>query len=241
MALTPPFREVPRNASEWERYLRQVNLAAGDVGDTQLADNAVTNAKLRDSVGTSVIGQATGSTGNPADIIATADDQLLMRRSDTLVWTTLTDSDIPASIARDSEVTTAVAAEAAARDVAIAAAIAAEVVTGTFTGTLTGVSGSATGTLRYDIAGQVVSLYVPAISDTSNATSMTITGAPAAIQPTRAQVCLAIVQDNGTVQLGKVQIETSGVLTFSADVTGAVFTASGTKGVELQTICYMQS
>lgn len=237
MPLTPPFREIPKTAAEWERYFRQVNLTAGDVGETQIADNSVTNAKLRNSVGTSVIGQASSSTTDPADIVATADNQLLMRRSSALQWDTLGDSDIPAAIARDSEVTAAVAAEATARDAAIAAKFA----TGTFTGTLTGVSGTATGTLRYDISGQIASLYIPAITDTSNATTMTITGAPAAIFPTRAQVSLAIVKDNGTDQLGMVQIETSGVLTFSADVAGAAFTNTGSKGVGLQTLAYMLS
>lgn len=237
MPLTPPFREIPKTAAEWERYFRQVNLTAGDVGETQIADNSVTNAKLRNSVGTSVIGQASSSTTDPADIVATADNQLLMRRSSALQWDTLGDSDIPAAIARDSEVTAAVAAEATARDAAIAAKFA----TGTFTGTLTGVSGTATGTLRYDISGQIASLYIPAITDTSNATTMTITGAPAAMFPTRAQVSLAIVKDNGTDQLGMVQIETSGVLTFFADVAGAAFTNTGSKGVRLQTLAYMLS
>lgn len=237
MPLTPPFREVPRTAAEWERYFRQVNLTAGDVGETQIADNSVTNTKLRNSVGTSVIGQASSSTTDPADIVATADDQILMRRSSALAWTTLVDSDIPSTIARDSEVTTAVAAEATARDAAISAKFA----TGTFTGTLTGVSGTATGTLRYDISGQIVSLYIPAIADTSNATTMTITGGPSAIQPTRAQVCPAVVKDSGTDQLGLVQVETSGVLTFSSDVAGAAFTNTGSKGVNLQTITYMLS
>lgn len=45
-----------------------------------LADNSVTNAKLRDSVAYSVIGRTSGSTGDPADIVAAA-DQVLRRVS----------------------------------------------------------------------------------------------------------------------------------------------------------------
>lgn len=237
MPLTPPFREVPRTAADWERWFRQATLTAGDVGETQIADNSVTNAKLRNSVGTSVIGQASSSTADPADIVATADNQLLMRRSSALQWDTLEDTDIPATIARDSEVTAAVAVEATARDAAISAKFA----SGTFTGTLTGVSGTATGTLRYEIAGEICSLYIPAIADTSNATTMTITGGPSAMFPARAQVSPAIVRDDGTDQLGLVQVETSGVLTFFSDVAGAAFTNIGSKGVGLQTVTYLLS
>lgn len=44
-----------------------------------IANDAVTNAKLRNSVATSVIGRAGGSTGDPADIVASADNQVLWR------------------------------------------------------------------------------------------------------------------------------------------------------------------
>ncbi len=41
--------------------------------------NAITNAKLRDSVGLSVIGRASNSSGDPADIAAASDGQVLRR------------------------------------------------------------------------------------------------------------------------------------------------------------------
>lgn len=48
------------------------------VATTDLADNAITDGKLRDSAGFSVIGKATTGTGDPADI-AVASDRLLGR------------------------------------------------------------------------------------------------------------------------------------------------------------------
>jgi hypothetical protein len=61
-----------------------------------LENDAVTNAKLRDSAGTSVIGRASGATGDPADIQATADGQILRRSVGALAfgaidlgWTTV--------------------------------------------------------------------------------------------------------------------------------------------------------
>jgi hypothetical protein len=51
-----------------------------------LADNSVTNAKLRDSVGTSIIGRASGTSGDPADIQATVDNYVLRRTAGALSW-----------------------------------------------------------------------------------------------------------------------------------------------------------
>ena len=46
-------------------------------GAVRIADNGVTNAKLRDSIATSVIGRSANSTGDPADIQAGAVGQVL--------------------------------------------------------------------------------------------------------------------------------------------------------------------
>lgn len=48
--------------------------------------NSITNAMLRDSVATSVIGRSAGTAGDPADIQATADGQVLTRAGGVLVW-----------------------------------------------------------------------------------------------------------------------------------------------------------
>jgi hypothetical protein len=47
-------------------------------------DNAVTNAKLRDSAGLSVIGRGANSTGDPADIVAGTNKQVLRRDGSSL-------------------------------------------------------------------------------------------------------------------------------------------------------------
>jgi hypothetical protein len=49
-----------------------------------LVDNAVTDAKLRDSAGLSVIGRGANSTGDPADIVAGANHQVLRRDGSSL-------------------------------------------------------------------------------------------------------------------------------------------------------------
>jgi hypothetical protein len=49
-----------------------------------LVDNAVTDAKLRDSAGLSVIGRGANSTGDPADIVAGTNHQVLRRDGSSL-------------------------------------------------------------------------------------------------------------------------------------------------------------
>lgn len=56
----------------------------GFVPTGAIADNAITNAKLRDSAALSVIGRSANSTGDPADIAAASDGQVLRRSSTTI-------------------------------------------------------------------------------------------------------------------------------------------------------------
>lgn len=51
-----------------------------------LTANGITDAYLRQGAGTSVIGRSAGTTGNVADLAATADGQVLTRSSGALVW-----------------------------------------------------------------------------------------------------------------------------------------------------------
>jgi hypothetical protein len=51
-----------------------------------LVDNAVTDAKLRDSAGLSVIGRGANSTGDPADIVAGTNKQVLRRDGSSLAF-----------------------------------------------------------------------------------------------------------------------------------------------------------
>lgn len=64
--------------------LPQSNLATDSVGAAQIIAGAVGDAELRDSAGLSVVGRSANSTGDPADIVAAADGDVL-RRSGTTV------------------------------------------------------------------------------------------------------------------------------------------------------------
>jgi hypothetical protein len=91
--------------------------AAAKLVDTaDINDNQVSNAKIRDSVARSVIGRAGATTGDPADIQASADGQYLARAAGSLVFQAIADADLPATIARDTEVTSAVSTHEAAAD-----------------------------------------------------------------------------------------------------------------------------
>ena len=112
---------------------------------------------------------------------------------------------------------------------------------GTFTGTPTGGTGfsPATVTCRWARVGNLVTLIIPATTGTSNSTSFTMTGLPAAIQPNTSQTILlpvGIENNSGGSQPAQVTISASGTMTFlwttgtvSFSATG--FTASATKGI----------
>lgn len=106
---------------------------------------------------------------------------------------------------------------------------------GTYTATLTGVSGSVTGTARYVRVGKHVTLYMPTLTGTSNATTCTVTGAPASIRPARQQYFpINDVGDNGALYSGIAAMGTSGTLGFAfwqtATTFQTTFTSSGVKG-----------
>jgi len=58
-------------------------ISAG-ITEGQIADNAITNEKLRDSAALSVIGRAANSSGDPADIVAGTDGYVLRRSGTSL-------------------------------------------------------------------------------------------------------------------------------------------------------------
>lgn len=101
----------PVTQADWDRWTRATAVVPddGSVTPAKVADKAITDAKLRDSVPTSVIGRLQGTPGQPADIAASVDDVFLVRRASALTFGPLADTDIPATLARDSEVTAAIA------------------------------------------------------------------------------------------------------------------------------------
>lgn len=233
-----------------DRWCRATPVTPSDdsVGTEQLKNGAVSNTKLRDSAANSVIGRASDSTGPPADILLT-EGQFLVRRGAVLSGGTIEDTDLPSSIARDTEITAAITAHEAAPDPhpdyitspelsAVLAAYAQIESTGTYIGAFTGTATDPAPVIRWSKIGHLVALYLPQANAISNAATFTITGAPAAIQPARAQKMIAIVQDNGTVAYGTASMGTNGTLTLGLGAAGGAFTASGTKGVELQTLMY---
>ncbi len=126
-------RGVPKTDREWMHFFRfitkffrvsgnelqiggDIALPPESVGTTELEPDSVTNDKLRDSSGLSVIGRALSSGGSPADIVATVSDTFMVRRGGALTWDVLEDGDIPADIARDVDVSDAIAAHVAETD-----------------------------------------------------------------------------------------------------------------------------
>lgn len=68
--------------------------SVGDGAQT-IVNNVVSDAKLRDSVAVSIIGRSAGTSGDPADIVASADAQFLSRHSGTLSFAAIVAADLP--------------------------------------------------------------------------------------------------------------------------------------------------
>lgn len=112
---------------------------------------------------------------------------------------------------------------------------------GSFTGTATGLTTTETGTIYYSKVGNQVTLRLPQFAGTSNATTFTITGMPAAIRPSYTETCLVRVRDNGgTITVGYAEILSTGVIQLSPTPgsTSSNWTASGSKAVYAADITY---
>jgi hypothetical protein len=111
----------------------------------------------------------------------------------------------------------------------------------TFTVTLTGVDTVVTGTARYTIIGNQVTLRIPGLSGNSNATTCTLTGLPVAIRPLAAAGNQPmVIRDNGTFAFGYMQVNTDGTvfLAKSATASGTDWTNTGTKSVTTIVVSY---
>lgn len=111
---------------------------------------------------------------------------------------------------------------------------------GSFTGTLTGYASPPTGTVQYrvDTACRVTLWLTTAITGTSNATAMTMTGIPYNISPNAAivasQTMPTVVQDNGAFTVGCFQISVAlpAVVTFSnSGACAGAMTGAAAKGL----------
>ena len=102
----------------------------------------------------------------------------------------------------DASVDTAALASLAVTKPKLAAALYTE---GSYTITGTGFSSNPTGTARYVVFGEkFVILEIPGLSGTSNATSFTLTGQPAAIAPARAGEVPCHIENSSTSAYGDI-------------------------------------
>jgi len=106
----------PVTQADWDRWARSSPVVPdnGSVTTVTVADKAITDVKLRDSSPTSVIGRLTNTPGPPGDIVAASEGVYLVRRAGALTFGAIADADIPDTLARDSEVTTAITTAIAA-------------------------------------------------------------------------------------------------------------------------------
>jgi hypothetical protein len=108
----------------------------------------------------------------------------------------------------------------------------------TFSTGLLGGTTEPSGTIYYTASAGIVCLKIPELTATSSETFAFLSGLPNEITPQRDQTCLARVVNNGTTQMGLIQIGTDTGITLFADVNGGAFTASGTKGVKGCNVVY---
>lgn len=112
-----------------------------------------------------------------------------------------------------------------------------------FTGTFTGNTTTPTGTFKYTVIGNFVSLQGVATTLTSNATTKSVTGAPAAIQPATQQRCYGVVSaiDNGgTESFSTAFMETNGTINLYFGPASA-WTNSGTWTVRAWNMNYQRA
>lgn len=112
------------------------------------------------------------------------------------------------------------------------------ITTSTFVGTLTNMGSATTGTITYVSDGKTVTLYAKsAITGTSTANSMNLTGLPAAIQPVASTTArVANLESNGAVIVGGASTTAgSGTVSLWTESGGVListgFSATGTKGL----------
>lgn len=118
--------------------------------------------------------------------------------------------------------------------IALGGSTAGQIAQGSFTGTLTGFTANPTGTVNYQRVGKIVTLWITAaITATSNATTMTMTGLPSVIQTGSAVYGAATgITNNGVNGLTGTASVNVGTITFDLrDATAVGFSSSGTKGL----------
>lgn len=116
MPLTKGSQHYPTNQREWDQWSREVAVSPDpdSVGTIELKDQQVTFSKIQQIPPATIIGNQQSTAQSPGPVTAAADNSFLARRAGLLVFDQLAETDIPATIARDSEVTTAISVAIAA-------------------------------------------------------------------------------------------------------------------------------
>lgn len=113
---------------------------------------------------------------------------------------------------------------------------------GSFVLSGTGFTTVPTGTATYRRFGQLVSLFIPTIGATSNATSFTLTGLPTSLWPqvqTGHELCTII--DNGVRAVGAANVQATGVIVVYATINNIApnaWTAAGAKNIIRKNVVY---
>lgn len=110
---------------------------------------------------------------------------------------------------------------------------------GTFTGTLTGMTDTTEGTVSYHVFGSLagtgklcVLRIDSALTGTSDANTMTMTGLPEAVQPSTDVWVPTLIIDNGNDNAGAAVVSGSTIGFYTdATLSASGFTSSGTKGL----------
>lgn len=115
---------------------------------------------------------------------------------------------------------------------------------GSYTGDVTGFTVPIQVTIFWLKVGSLVTLLIPAFTGTSNATSLTITGAPASIRPITnpagSVVCFPMLS-NGSQVTGEVFMDVNGVLQFRRDNSLVAWSSMGTKALDAVPMQYTYS
>lgn len=101
---------------------------------------------------------------------------------------------------------------------------------GSFTATGTGFTTSVTGTAAFVQVGKQVALFLPSLTGTSNATTFTVTGMPAGIQPTQTSWHMVRVMNNSVDVVGLLRLNGgSSTIDVFATIGAGAFAAALTK------------